>query len=369
MISELHLFIIWSNARVKETEILSDIANHFKVLGEHIISWEPDSFSKNLTRFYGENLPPHSNKEKLCGNGPFKLVVVLDEEPLYRTRMTSKGPSIVNVNMFDSKEMYRNWTGGGHMIHGTNSDKEARHDLVLLTGYSRTDYIKRYEDKGTTLTDSFDSMPGEKTWKDMNQVLYVLNETVDYVVLRNFSGLFSDYSKSLHGDVDILTDNKYAARLALNAKPVFKNKRRVQHIVKIGDGGVYFDIRYIGDNYYCKKWEKEILSKKQLAKENYYRTDEENFYYSLLYHALIQKKKVADDYIEIFADYFKDQNDVQLTDTLLAYLKEHQYSMNEPYDYSVYFNEQVTGKKMTMAKFANKAWHKLFHSRGANAKK
>lgn len=357
---ELHLFIIWSNAGYKKDEILSDMSSRFKILGIHTVTWQKEHFTSNLTRFYGENLPPNSNKEKLCGSGPFTLAVVMDEAPLYRTRMTSKGPKVVNVDIFDSKEMYRHWTGDGHMIHGTNSDAELRHDLVLLTGYSKDDYIRMSEERGELLTEPFGEMPGENGWEDMSRILYVLNETTDYVILRNFSGLFSDYNRSVHGDIDILTPDRYLARLALNAKPVHKSGRRVQHIVRIGSGGSYFDIRYVGDNYYCKAWEKEILAARYLTEDGYYRTDDENFAFSLLYHALVQKKQIADDYREAFAELFPGQDDEKLKATLLEYLKSHNYPMNEPYDYSVYFNEAITGKKMSVSKFANKAWHKFF---------
>lgn len=360
MTPELHLFIIWSNAKNKETEILADMAARFKILGIHTITWDKKHFSANLTRFYGENLPPHSNKEKLCGNDPFTLIVVLDESPLYRPRMTSKGSKTVNVNIFDSKEMYRHWTGGGHMIHGTNSDEEVRHDLILLTGMSKTDYLKKVEKEGTALKDVFHEMPGENGWDSMDQVLYVLNETIEYVVLRNFAGLFSDFNKSVHGDVDILATKRYLAQLALNAKPVYRSKRRVRHIVRIGDGGAYFDIRYVGDNYYCKTWEKQILAKRVWNEDGYYRPDEENYLYTLLYHALVQKKKIADDYSKVFAASFAGQSEEQLKRTLKNYLRDHNYSMKEPYDYTVSFNESVTGEKMSAKKFIYKVWHKLF---------
>ena len=350
---ELHLFIIWSNAKYKEAEILMDMASRFKILGIHSVTWDKSHFSANLTRFYGENLPPHSNKEKLCGNGPFTLVVVF-------ARMTSKGPQIVNVNLFDSKEMYRHWTGGGHMIHGTNSDTEVRHDLVLLTGYSKKDYLKMTEEAGTTLRESFASMPGEVSWKDMNQLLYVLNETVDYVVLRNFDDLFSNYTNSVHGDVDLLVSNRYLARLALNAKPVHTSKRRVQHVVKIGKGGTYFDIRYLGDDYYCKVWEKKILENRYLTDAGYYRTDDENFAYSLLYHTIVHKKRIAEDYKDTLQVLFHEEDEDRLKISLLKFMKENGYVMNEPYDYTVYFNPSFTGKKMSAIKFINKAWHKVF---------
>lgn len=357
---ELHLFIIWSNAKYREAEILSDLATRFKILGIHTVTWEKRHFSANLTRFYGENLPPHSNKERICGNGPFTLVVVMDEHPLYRIRKTSKGHAVVNVNIFDSKEMYRYWTGGGHMIHGTNSVAEVKHDIVLLTGSSLTDYYNRAKDREEPLTEAFDAMPGEDHWDSMDQLLYVLNETVEYVVLRNFSGLFSDYGHSIHGDVDILTNNRYLAKLALNAKPVFKSKRRVKHLVKIGDGGTFFDIRYTGDDYYCREWEEDILKSRKLSEEGYFMPSDENFAYALLYHALVQKPEIASDYIEIFKKLFPDCDKPALTARLKEFLRKNDYRMIEPADYSVYFNRKITGKRMSLGKFMNKAWFRLF---------
>ena len=43
--------------------------------------------------------------------------------------------------MFDSKFMYREWTGGGHKIHCTNSIDETNHDLTLLLDKNAEDYL------------------------------------------------------------------------------------------------------------------------------------------------------------------------------------------------------------------------------------
>ena len=76
----------------------------------------------------------NSDKEKHVGSGKFLLIVVLDENPLYKVRRTSRGGKDVNINMFDSKEMYRKWTGGGHRVHGSNNVSESGHDLGILLG-------------------------------------------------------------------------------------------------------------------------------------------------------------------------------------------------------------------------------------------
>lgn len=357
MREEMHLFIIWSNALYKKTEIIEDIKSRFDLLGMHTITWEKSHFSSNLTRFYGENLPPHSNKERMCGNGAFLLLVVCDKKPLYRKRVTSKGVNVVNVNMFDAKEMYRNWTGGGHMVHGTNSEKEFKHDIVLLTGLNKTDYRNKAIKSGKILTDEYSFMPGENKWDSINQVLYVLNETIDYVVLRNFNGLFSSYETKVHGDIDILTPNRDIARQVLNAIPVHVSKRRVQHIIRIGQGGVYVDIRYVGDGYYCKEWEEAILMGRFLTTENYYRPQEEDYIYALLYHALVQKKRISQDYRDVFKLSFPKmdvEDDLQLFKELDCFLESKKYKMTEPYDYSVYFNKEYTRQRMSPSKFVCK---------------
>jgi len=109
---ETHLFIIWENAQLKKEEILEDIRNSFKIIKIYKIKWSEEYFSDNLSRFYGTNLPNESDKEKHCGRGPFTLIVILDENPIYEERQTSKGIKIVNINTFDKKEYYRNLTGG-----------------------------------------------------------------------------------------------------------------------------------------------------------------------------------------------------------------------------------------------------------------
>ena len=57
MKEELHLFIIWENGRDKQEEIINDIKNNFKIIKVYEVQWNKDIFSKNLSRFYGTNLP------------------------------------------------------------------------------------------------------------------------------------------------------------------------------------------------------------------------------------------------------------------------------------------------------------------------
>lgn len=147
MNGEIHLFILWENARILQDRIIDDVKQNFELLDVIEITWNKNYFAHNLKRFYGVNLPKNSKKEQHCGNGPFLLLIVRDPEPMYRRRRTTSGSKIVNVNLFDSKEMYRKWLGGGHKVHASNDVKESSHDLKLLLGYHTEELASLYANK------------------------------------------------------------------------------------------------------------------------------------------------------------------------------------------------------------------------------
>ena len=56
--------------------------------------------ANNFTRFYGVKLDNGSFKEKECGTGNFLLILLLDKKPVYKETQTSRGPEVVNLNLF-----------------------------------------------------------------------------------------------------------------------------------------------------------------------------------------------------------------------------------------------------------------------------
>ena len=143
MRGEIHLFIIWHKARYMETELLEDISGRFTILEKIELIWEANSLADNLVKFYGMKLPSLSDKLEAVGEGPSLLVIVEDTSPQYVIRRTNSGTTIVNINMYDSKEMYRTWLTGTS-VHGTNDETETEHDLLLLTGVELTEAKKIY---------------------------------------------------------------------------------------------------------------------------------------------------------------------------------------------------------------------------------
>ena len=347
---EIHLFILWSKANCERKIILSDIAGKFTILDIYNISWSKDKFSENLSRFYGQNLPKNSKKEQHCGNETFTCIIVRDENPLYEPRQTSKGIRVVNVNLFDSKKLYRSWTGGGHKIHATDDIEETRIQLMLLLEKQYDNYLVSNE-IFVAENEYNQDLIGSNGWGSLEDVFDILNKTINYVVLRNFETIH-DEMDSQHPDIDVLTDNQDNAISILNAQKTIQKKYRVQYKVLIDNKEINFDLRFIGDNYYDINWQKDILATR-IKEKFYYRPTSVNYFYSLLYHALLHKAKFGIDYqnrlLELNDKYSIISNRKYLSvldvfNNLEEFIGNNKYYFTYPNDFSVFWNYKLYDK-------------------------
>jgi hypothetical protein len=348
---EIHLFIIWSKGIGQKDKILKDISENFTICSIYNTTWSENRFSNNLSRFYGENLPKNSNKEKHCGTDTFCCIIVKDNNPIYATRDTSKGARVVNIKLFDAKQLYRSWTQG-NKIHATDNIEETKFQLALLFGKDYNDFLSKDKFNKDTVEYNNDLM-GANGWNSFDELFYILNLTSNYIVLRNFEDL-EEQLTSKHPDVDILTENKGLTIDILNAVKTIHKSYRVQYSVMIDNKEINFDIRYVGDSYYHKNWEIELLKTKIKHNKGFYIPDSINLFYSLIYHALIHKQYISEDYIKQFLSLSKILNlelkacdlvDISLLDLLLSYMHDKKYDIVEPYDLSVFFNESLINKR------------------------
>lgn len=331
--SELHLFILWERARYQQDKILADIREHFSIVKLYEISWTPELVSSNLTRFYGENLPSHSDKEQECGTGPFLLVIVRDEKPNYEYRETSHGKEKVNINMFDGKAKYRSWTKGGHKIHGTNTTQETNHNLTMLLGMNTEDFLQQVKPDAEQIEPLQRDVTGARGWKSVQELFYVLNNTVRYVIMRGVSaGEIGDYID--HTDTDILTDQYQNFWYIANGAPCRSTIRPKERVVIEGKN-YDLDMWNTERDYYDQKWSAAMLGNREL-KNGYYVLSEEDDFYCLLYHCLINKDAIAPDYREKLERY-KKQFGIKGDDwyrILVDYLERKSYVILRPDDTS-----------------------------------
>ena len=166
----LQIFVIWENGRVLEDKIMQDIQSKYDILQVFSISWPSEEFAANLSRLYGKKIPRGCKKEKECGTGAFTLIVGYDPNP--RLVDDAKHPGIKsNANSVRDKYTYRQWTGGGYLVHASDNQYEAAENLLFMLGMT----VFEIEDKyrlpwnGKVISIS-QSMIGSRGWMDLEEL-------------------------------------------------------------------------------------------------------------------------------------------------------------------------------------------------------
>lgn len=346
MKEELHLFILWKNALDKKEKIIKDITSKFELIQQYAITWSDEKYSENLSRFYGTKLPNGCDKETHCGRGTFLLLMVKDHHPKYDVRKTTAGEAYVNTNMFDAKSLYRKWTGGGHKVHGTNTVEETNHDLTLLLNKNSEDFLKEYRQTNTKeeVISLEKDLFGANGFKSVEEMFYALNNCAFYAILRNYETLPNEIYVNKHNDIDLICDSRENVAYVLNAKKAQDLDYRVQYYVTVDHKIANFDLRYVGDQYYEEELERDLLKNRVFCEKGFYILSKEEYFYTLLYHALIHKREFANDY----RDRLKKMNSkfsekiaadiVSCIKFLEEWLVKHCYIVEKPMDQSVYFN-------------------------------
>ena len=346
MKSEIHIFIIWNNASGFFDHIINDLSKHVLIKQVLKVSWSSQNFSENLARFYGANPPPDSGKEKHIGKGPFHLIIVEDRQPIYATRETSKGNLTVNTNIFDLKQKYRSETGGGHKIYATNNLDESKHDVRLILEADFNEYAKSKEWDGKLIEIERDLI-GANGWKSISELFDALNDLTTYVVMRNFECLPNEYYIDNHGDIDLLVESLEETIYITNGKKAFQEENRVHYYIKIGNISVPFNFRYVGDNYYDINLQLKMIEEREFSQNGFYMPSIENYFYTLLYHALIHKPGISENYSNRLFDLgskFKlniERGKENFLSLLSRFMYRYGFEFTRPIDQSVYYNQST----------------------------
>lgn len=295
--TEQHLFILWENARIKENEILDEISSQLKIIKKIEIEWDKDKFLENLSSFYGFNHADRYFLQEERGNGKFLTVIVQDNNPKYITVETTKGKTNVNKKIFELKNFIRKkFFDGKFLIHATNTVREMRHDICLLTGKSLDDLNKENFFNGDTIKLK-QNLPSVDGWKNHEQVFYILNETTNYVVIRDIENIplvQSTYdsvnNKTYYCDIEILTDDIQNLKYILVPYCQFSNEFRFEILVDIDGKEQPFHVKFLGDRYFDINIEKKLLETKTKNRNNIWVIgNNEYYFYTLLYHGIIHK--------------------------------------------------------------------------------
>ncbi|MAX13135.1 MAG: hypothetical protein CMG11_03615 [Candidatus Marinimicrobia bacterium] len=353
MNSEIHIVIVWEKGLDKVEAILFDLKNDFQILEVNKVVWSEYHFSNNLSRFYGQKLPSGSFKEKHCGKGPFYTIIIRQNNPIYKFRKTSKGKEKVNSILFDKKQLYRKWTGGGHKVHTSNSEEESFHDIYFLFDKTSDSFLGAKDWDGQIKKIEI-NIKGFDGWSNFKKFFHFLNLSSNYVLLRNYEDLENLPSKS---DIDILTSDVDFS-FHINGSKKHRYNNRVAYEISVDEKKYDVDVRIPGDGYYDPSWCHDILKNKILYKEKFYIPDPINEFYSLLYHVLIHKNEFNNKYdnrliqlsekldIKFSPSLFEDRQ--KMMNLLEVFLSKRKYNITRPSDFSVQYSHGRKGIKRSV---------------------
>ena len=306
--SALYNFIIWEKSRKKADIVLDDIKKKFVVREVYDVIWDKKYSIDNLKRFYG-SLSTAQQKADMTGAGPFLLILATDPNPKFKKEKTLLNDTrIINLNVYNAKMLYREWIDNEYAVHGSLSDKETNHDLILLLNKNVQKLLTVLPKKWDGSIKKLESnLIGYDGWDDMKQLFSILNVANNYVILRNFE----NFPEKISRDVDILAENLEIIPV-INAetdspRTINTTSDTMFHIqiglnVKINNKTVSFDLRVVGDSYYDDKWSQDILKRRVLNPNGFYTPCKEDYFYTLLYHAIFHKGMISDRYNKILVD-------------------------------------------------------------------
>ena len=202
-----------------------------------------------------------SGKERECGRGSARAFVVQDDDVLYADRSTTKGLRTVNARMFDARERYRQWTGGGFRVHASLSVAEANHHIRMLLDRSPAEYLSRATVSGLALQWRCGDTAGARGWKTMEQLLGALDAVTPCVLLFGTGQSRPLRTPRCARRLTILTEDRWYAVLALNGRPSGRSNRRLFYEADVGGDPVQFDLRQMGEGYFDPRWEREMMQR------------------------------------------------------------------------------------------------------------
>lgn len=351
--TETHLFILWNKALEDTGKIIAGIEKEFSVLSVDDIYWDNKKFFTNFCRFYTNSKAIIFWKLLHCGRSPFRLIIVRDDKPEYTERKTNAGVELVNTHMFDCKKRFRSMLKNGHLIHGSNSVAEFTCNYMMLTGtpppFQKFESMAKWNGEIGKITPV---VPGEKPWKDLAELFDFLREFKPFLVMRNFENLPDSCQLGPHSDIDIMTAAPAEFCRLLNLKRASRIPRRAVWRVRVADSYVNMDIRSPGDGYYPDKMAESMIESRIVNGNGIPVPGGKDYFYSLLYHALIHKYALSEEYRErlvkmaralsIFPQEKEDEKTFLLR-LLHDYMKDNAYSFVEPRDLTVNFNNDAAG--------------------------
>lgn len=131
-------------------------------------------------------------------------------------------------------------------------------------------------------------------WNKFSDMVKALNNSCNWLIIRNYENLNDNFIFSEGEDIDILCSNFKLFIKSIKAKK--RKGGRCSYEVLINNQVVPLDIRYVGDKYFDPLWARDMLINKQYVNKIPV-LSVKDYFFSLIYHIKLQKFNVKSEYI------------------------------------------------------------------------
>lgn len=360
---ETHVILLWCNNIFIKEEVTHILQDTFSIRRVFNIQWDKNLYDKNLKILYAP-FYKHLSKEEFSENiiGKKKLnandlfyVIVFDHVQSLNKKylLTEKIEAIKScpatiTDLAELEQKVNSVIKEEHSTYITQNSTDSNKILTLLFGKNLNDFISNFPGKDTNEIIWSKNCLGVGGYTHITELFYVLNNTISYVVMRNFEPLPNSYTLEGHGDIDLLVEDLDYMVYLTDAQSIFPDfDYRVHYQISIDGEMIPFDFRFLGDDYYDLKWQKHMLETKTIYKEMIHVPNAQNYFYSLMYHAYIHKNSIREDYqlrLQIMGKnlgvkFNENTSPISAIKVLDEFMRLNNYEYTIPLDESVFYNK------------------------------
>ena len=299
--NDLRTLIVWdkSNEELVDKEIKKN--KNFKIIDKILLSKNcyEDVFKDRifwLDKFYNREIDrnsPKLTKDIIC-------YIILSKKSFFEQKkmLFTNEVRYVDNNIFEFKKKIRNKRK--NIIHISDNFEEAKRNAFYISR-NKNNYPYKYFTKSQFKHQSLSNLVD-----GLNK-----NKKLKYIFIRN------RLDKS--GDIDVLCNNYFLFKKEIDGQS-FKHKNlrlisnsgdpvedygfKVANFAKIKNEEICFDVRYLGDNYLCEHWQKELLNRRTKY-QNHYTLSFNDKLYTLIYHIVYHKGYIDKKYHPILKKNLK----------------------------------------------------------------
>ncbi len=331
--NDLRTLVIWNkfNNNIIDKEILKN--SKLKIVDKILISKNcyEDIYKDRifwLDQFY--NRPIDRGTPKLKSD--IFCYIIVSKNPIFKLNkmLFTNEKRVVDENIFKFKKKIRKKRQ--NIIHISDNFEEAKRNAFYLSR-NKNNYPYKYFINSQLNHSSLSSLKNR-----LNK-----EKKLKYIFLRD--------KGDKNGDIDVLCNNYFLFKRSIDGQS-FKHKNlnilsnsgdpyedygfKVSNFARIKKKEIFFDIRSVGDNYFCKNWQINLI-KNRVKHLNYFTLNKKDKLYSIIYHIVYHKGYIDKKYLKFLKINLK-KDDISfyfLKNLIDKYLVQKNYLFTRPEDLTI----------------------------------